>query len=68
MKVIENALVVGRSIGDNNVYVIQNENTGTTITLHSSNDMGLELGMEGAVIYNGQQIVSFEPALVEELA
>jgi hypothetical protein len=68
MLVIENAHVVCRSLGEKNVVVVENTNTGENVTLHNSKGIELELGMEGRLIYNEGTLVSFEPAMVEELA
>lgn len=71
MRVIENATVVGRSNGENNVIVVRNENTGKKVSLINLKGFDLELGAEGSVKYlkgSVNHIISFEPALVEELA
>lgn len=71
MRVIENATVIGRSYGENKVVVVRNENTGKKISLVDLKGFDLELGAEGSVKYlkgSVNHIVSFEPAMVEELA
>ncbi len=70
MQVIENASVICRSMGEKNIYIVQNENTGEKITLQNVKGIELELGMEGKLIYNensSNQLISFEPVTVEEL-
>lgn len=71
MQVVENAVVVSRSLGDKNIVVVENENLGLTLSLENPKSIELELGMEGIVIYKeiegSCQLVSFDPALVEEL-
>lgn len=69
MQVIENASVICRSMGEKNIYIVQNENTGEEITLQNVKGIELELGMEGKFIYNesSNQLVSFEPVMAEEL-
>jgi hypothetical protein len=68
MQVIENAVVICRSLGDKNIVVVENENLGLTLSLENPKGIEIELGMEGRIIYNQCSMVSFEPALVEELA
>lgn len=71
MQVIENAVVVGRSAGDKNLVIVENEMLGLTISLENLKGIELELGMEGRVIYkegSSNQLLSFEPMMVEELA
>ena len=69
MQVIENASVVCRSLGEKNLVIVENENLGVRISLENTKGIEVELGMEGRVIYNGAtcQMVSFEPAMAEEL-
>jgi hypothetical protein len=70
MNVIENVTIVGRTIGENDLYVLMNENTGKTFSLLNVRGLDLELGLEGTVMIEEmpvKHIVSFEPALVEEL-
>ena len=70
MQVIENASVICRSIGEKNIYIVHNENTGEELTLQNVKGIELELGMEGKFIYNEQasnQLISFEPVMAEEL-
>ncbi len=69
MHVIENAVVVGRSTGEKNVVIVENEVLGLTMRLENIKEIEVELGMEGRVIYNAtSQLLSFEPVMVEELA
>lgn len=70
MKVIENATIVGRSFGERNVYVIQNESTGKTISMLAIEGEEFELGTEGEVIFDnnlGTRMVSFLPAMEEAM-
>jgi hypothetical protein len=70
MQVIENATVICRSMGEKNICIVQNENTGVEIALQNGKGIELELGMEGRFIYNelsSNQLVSFEPVMAEEL-
>ncbi len=71
MQVIENASIVCRSIGEKDIYIVQNENTGECITLQNLQGIELELGMEGRIVYNNlteAQLLSFEPVMEEEMA
>jgi RNase P/RNase MRP subunit p29 len=72
MKVIENAVVVGRSFGDNLVYTVMDELTGKTTTMLNHNNIDvIELGAEGMVSYETTNVVrmmSFESVMQEELA
>lgn len=71
MRVIENATVIGRSYGENNVILVLNENTGKKVKLVDLKGFELQLGIEGRIQYlKGavNHIIQFEPALVEELA
>jgi hypothetical protein len=70
MQVIENATIVCRSMGEKNIVVLENENTGVSYTLENVKGIELELGFEGRVIYNetSNQLISFEPVMQEELA
>jgi hypothetical protein len=71
MRVIENATVVGRSLGENNVYVVKNENTGKKVRVIDLKGFGLEMGTEGRVEYlrgSVNHLISYEPAMVEEFA
>jgi len=70
MQVIENAIVVGRSVGEKNVVVIENENLGFKMSFENPKGIEVELGTEGRVIYKegaSNQLVSFEPIMIEEL-
>jgi len=70
MLVIENAHVICRSFGENNVIIVENVNTGENLTLQNPKEIDMELGMEGRLIYKEApvcQLVSFEPIMVEEL-
>lgn len=69
MQVIENASVVCRSLGEKNVVIVENENLGVRVSLENTKGIEIELGLEGRVIYNEatRQMVSFEPAMAEEL-
>ena len=71
MLVIENAIIVCRSLGENNVVVVEDLNSGIEISLQNQKQIEVELGMEGRMIYKAgtvNQLVSFEPIMVEELA
>lgn len=70
MQTIENATIVGRTRGDNDLVIVMNEMTGVTFTLSNPNGLALETGMEGSVEFDGlsAQLISFEAAQVEELA
>jgi hypothetical protein len=66
MHVIENAVIVGRSIGENDVYIINNMITGGNSTIHNLNGIALELGQEGTLTYKKDAVnnfISFEPSL-----
>jgi hypothetical protein len=66
MHVIESAVVVGRSIGENDVYIINNMITGSNSTIHNPNGIALELGQEGTLTYKKDVVnnfISFEPSL-----
>ena len=71
MNVIGNAVVVGRSFGDNVVYTVIDEMTGKTISmLANNNNEIIELGAEGMVSYSAADVVkmmSFETVMQEEL-
>lgn len=70
MLVIENAHVVGRSMGENNLIIVEVENTGMYMGLQNPKGIDVELGMEGRLIYKEGpfcQLVSFEPIMAEEL-
>ena len=71
MKVIENAVVVGRSFGENLVYSVMDEMTGNTISMLANNTNEiLEIGTEGMVTYETACVVrmmSFESVMQEEL-
>ena len=71
MKVIENAVVVGRSFGENLVYSVMDEMTGNTISMLANNTNEiLEIGTEGMVTYETAGVVrmmSFESVMQEEL-
>jgi hypothetical protein len=71
MKVIENAVVVGRSFGDKVVYTVMDELTGKTASMLGNNNIeSLELGAEGMVSYEAAGVVrmmSFETVMQEEL-
>jgi hypothetical protein len=68
MNVIGNASIVCHSRGENDVYLVKNENTGLTISLEDKTGLELTLGMEGTIVHHGNLLVSFEPTMVEELA
>jgi hypothetical protein len=69
MQVLENAFVAGCSLGEKSLVIVENENSGVQLTLENTKGVEVETGMEGRIIYNEatSQLVSFEPALVEEL-
>lgn len=71
MRVIENATVIGRSFGENNVVVVLNENTGKKVNMLDLKGFDLELGTEGRIEYlrgSVNHLIQFEPAMVEEFA
>jgi hypothetical protein len=71
MRVIENATVIGRSYGENNVVVVLNETTGKKVKLVDLKGFGLELGAEGRIEFlkgSVNHLIQFETAMVEELA
>lgn len=72
MRVIENATVIGRSYGENNVVTVLNETTGKKTRLVDLKGFNLELGAEGSIQYlkgsSVNHIIQFEPSLEEELA
>ena len=71
MKVIENASIVARCIGDIDMYIVMDELTGKTIRMQNPKSFELELGLEGAVSYQEEpfaQMVNFEMVMEEELA
>lgn len=70
MQVVGNAIVVCRTIGDNDVYIFENANTGETISMVNARGIDIELGMEGEVVYlDGEvnQLESFVAVMEEEL-
>jgi hypothetical protein len=70
MQVIENASIVCRSMGENNVIIVENENTGKRISLQNPKGLELELGMEGRLVFKEEPVlhlVSFELVMEEEL-
>jgi hypothetical protein len=69
MQVIENASIVGRSMGEKNVVIVENENTGRSITLMNPEGIEVELGIECRVMFDSvkMNLVSFEPVMEEEL-
>ena len=71
MKVIENASIVARCIGDQDMYIVMDELTGKTIRMQNPKGFELELGLEGAVSYKEEpftHMVNFEMVMEEELA
>jgi hypothetical protein len=70
MQTIENATIIGRSRGENDLAIFFNEMNGQTITLQNPNGLNLEIGQEGTVEFDGlsAQLFSFEPVMIEELA
>jgi hypothetical protein len=70
MQTIENATIIGRSRGENDLVIFFNEMNGQTITLQNPNGLNLEIGQEGTLEFDGlsAQLFSFEPVMVEELA
>jgi hypothetical protein len=71
MQLVENVTVVGRSLGEHNVVVVLDENTGKEISLFNLKGIELELGMEGKILVAENPIKSlesFEPVLAEEIA
>jgi hypothetical protein len=71
MQFVENVTVVGRSMGENNVVIVRDENSGEEFSLINPKGMEIELGMEGniTVITEGSKkmLESFEPVMEEEL-
>jgi hypothetical protein len=72
MQIEVKAIVVGRSIGENDVYILENINTGKQVSL-VSNGTEIELGTEGEFMYSQGQVnkmINFEPVTIleEELA
>jgi hypothetical protein len=69
MQVIENATIVGRTQGDNDLVIVMNETTGKTVTLRNPNGLKLETGFEGTVEFDtlSAQLISFETIQAEEL-
>lgn len=64
MHVIENAMIVGHSSGDNEVYVVSNMNTGAHHTIFNPEGIAMEIGQEGTLTFKNSpvsQIVSFDP-------
>lgn len=71
MQEIENAIIVGHSTGERNIIIVKNEATGKIVTMENPKGLEIELGMEGFIMYTEEplmQLISFEPAMVEELA
>ncbi len=71
MRVIENATVIGRSNGENNVIVVLNENTGRKVKMINLKGFDLELGAEGRIQYlkgSVNHIIQFETEMAEEFA
>jgi hypothetical protein len=68
MEVIENATIVGRTQGDNDLVIVKNEMTGKIVTLRNPNGLELKTGYEGTVEFDAlsAQLISFEAAKVEE--
>lgn len=68
---IENAVIVGRSFGDNLIYSVLDIVTNKTIRMIANADMDvLELGSEGMVSYtiaNEVKMLGFATILEEEL-
>lgn len=67
MQFVENVTVVGRSLGEKNVVVVMNENTGKTISLINPKGIEVEPGMEGNITFLNEQLESFVPVMAEEL-
>jgi hypothetical protein len=70
MQVAENVVVVCRSLGEKNMVIVENENLGIKLNLENPKGIEIELGLEGRVIYKegeNNQLISFEPVMVEEL-
>ena len=64
MQVIVNAMIVGRSSGDNEVVVVNNMNTGAHHTVFNPHGIAVELGQEGTLLYKESEtshIISFQP-------
>ncbi len=68
MKLIENAVVVGRSWGDKNLIVVENAQNGQIETFEYTGLQEIELGAEGVLEFNDKLVISFTPALEEVLA
>ena len=64
MHVVENAVIVGHSSGESDIYVFSNTQTGRQRTVHNPSGLVLELGQEGTLTYKESpisQLISFEP-------
>ena len=64
MQVILNAMIVCHSSGDNEVYVVNNMNTGANHTVFNTHGIALELGQEGTMTFKestDSHIISFQP-------
>jgi len=71
MHLIENASIIGRTIGEQDLYLVQDETTGRIITLVNANNLELVTGAEGLVSYEtGTEnvLIGFEPATEEVFA
>ncbi|MDP4227578.1 MAG: hypothetical protein Q8907_15450 [Bacteroidota bacterium] len=63
MEVVDNAEVIGRTIGEKDVYLIHDLATGAICSYVNSDGLDIELGMEGKLTYKNvseNEIVSFE--------
>ena len=66
MQVIVNAMIVGRSSGDNEVIVVSNQNTGAHHSVLNTEGFDFELGQEGTLTFKASttnHIISFEPTV-----
>ena len=71
MHLIENASIIGRTIGEQDLYLVQDEITGRIITLVNANNMELETGAEGIISWeegDKNVLAGFEPATEEVFA
>ena len=68
ISLIENAIVVGRSCGERNLLLIENQENGAVNTLVFNGQQEMELGTKGVLEFSGNVIISFIPSLEEVLA
>ena len=71
IQVIEKAVVLGRSWGEKNVCLVENQLTGEVVKFNFSGQDVLELGAEGVIEYHAgteNTIISFVSTMEEVLA